>query len=218
MDNRSFVANKEERFFARFPRREYDKGQLLLLAGDNPKNIFYLVSGIVRVYDISERGSEIVVSVYKAPTFFPVPWLIFKQPNKFFFEAATRVVSREAPRDRTLKFIRQNADVMYDMLVEVSVGVELMRRRIAHFMGGNARSRLLFELINTTRLFGESLPDGSFWIDVSEGEIGARSGLSRETVSREIHELKKMNLISIRPQGIQLKDLDALEAALGSTL
>jgi CRP-like cAMP-binding protein len=52
----------------------------------------------------------------------------------------------------------------------------------------------------------------------NETEIGTRAGLSRETVSRGMKELKKLKLISINRAGIALKDLDALELRLGADL
>jgi CRP/FNR family cyclic AMP-dependent transcriptional regulator len=218
MDMPPQVSAKIERFFQDFPLRRYARGQLLMLAGDNPKQIFYLVSGIIRVYDISDKGNEVVVGVFKPTTVFPLSWMILEKPNIYFFEARTNVVVREAPASRTLNFIKKNSDVTFNMLVDICLNMETMRRRIAHFMGGTAKSRLIFELIIATQSFGVVQPDGSYLIEVSEGEIGARSGLSRETVSREIHDLKKLDLINANHQGIQLTNLNALEAKLGFSL
>ena len=93
-----------------------------------------------------------------------------------------------------------------------------MQRRMAHLMAGNAKSRLLFELIIECRRFGKRQEDGSYLVKMNEAEIGSRAGLSRETVSRGMKELKDLKLLVINRHGIVLRDLDVLEEKLGSGL
>ncbi len=212
------VAKKVEQFFSDYPLKQFEKGQLLLLADENPKHIFYLVKGLVREYDISYRGEEVVVNVFKPLAFFPMSWAVIKIPNRYFLEAAEDVIIRLAPPEEVLEFIKQNPDVMLDLLSRLYSGVDGLRRRMAHLMGGSAKSRLLFELIVECRRFGKPSKDGSYLIDMNEAEIGARAGLSRETVSREMKELKKVNLLTVSRKGVRLKDLDRLEKRLGPDL
>lgn len=212
------VARKINEFFAKYPVKDYGKGEVLLLADEDPKFVFLLLEGNVREYDISPRGDEIVVNVFKPLSFFPMSWPIVRTPNRYFFEAAGKVTVRQAPPEDVLKFIKSNPDIMLDLLTRLYVGVEGLRRRMAHLMGGSAKSRLLFELITECRRFGQQSENGASIVKISEAELGARAGLSRETVSRELHELKKLNLISITRLGIVLNDLDALEKRLGSEL
>jgi CRP-like cAMP-binding protein len=79
------VTKKVEQFFSRYPLKQYDKGEILILADEDPKYIYNLVEGHVREYDISYRGDEIVVNVFKPPAFFPMSWPIAKTPNRYFF-------------------------------------------------------------------------------------------------------------------------------------
>jgi CRP-like cAMP-binding protein len=141
------VTKKVEQFFSRYPLKQYDKGEILILADEDPKYIYNLVEGHVREYDISYRGDEIVVNVFKPPAFFPMSWPIAKTPNRYFFEAAEKVKARLAPPEEVFDFIKNNADVTLDLLARLYIGVDGMRRRMAHLMGGSAKSRLLFELI-----------------------------------------------------------------------
>lgn len=212
------IARKVERFFNAYPLKSYDKGQFLVLADEDPKHIFYLLKGQVREYDISHRGDEVVVNVFKPPAFFPMSWAINKTPNRYFFEAATSVTVRLADPDQAVEFLKANPDVMFDLLSRLCIGTDGLLRRTAHLMGGSAKSRLLFELITECRRFGERRSDGSYLITMNESEIGARAGLSRETVSREIRELKKLNLIAVSRRGILLTDINALEKKLGHDL
>jgi CRP-like cAMP-binding protein len=212
------IAKKIEDFFSKYPLKKYEKGQLLLLADENPQNIVYLVSGHVREYDISYRGDEIVVNVFKPPSFFPMSWATNKIPNRYFFEAGSDVTCREAPPEDALEFIEKNPDVTLDLLKRIYSGVDGMRRRMAHLMAGSAKSRLLFELIIEAKRFGKELGKGAYLININETELGARAGLSRETVSRELHQLKNQKLIGVSRRGITLKNIESIESELGSNL
>ena len=212
------IAKKIKAYFLKYPLSKFPKGEILIQAGDEPKHIFYLESGNVRQFDITTTGDEVVVNVFKPGAFFPMSWPVAKTPNRYFFQADTDVRIRRAKPPEALAFIKDNPDVMLDLLARLYSGVDGMQRRMAHLMGGSARSRLLYELIVECKRFGKKLPNSSYRIKINEAEIGARAGLARETVSREMKVLKQKKLISVDRLGIILKDLDLLERQLGPDL
>lgn len=212
------VLAKIDGFFSSYPQRELKKGHILVFADENPKHITYIKSGQIRQYDITENGDEVVVNVFKPPAFFPMSWAIGQIPNRYFFAAHTKATVHQAPPEDALHFLKTNPDVMLDLLERLYSGVDGMQRRMAHLMGGNARSRLVFELINEARRFAKPDDKGVYVINMSEAEIGARAGLTRETVSREINELKKLGSISVTRKGIALENIDELEQILGPNL
>lgn len=212
------VAKKIEDFFKQYRVRRFNKGYILMYADNEPPGVFHLVSGQVRQYDISSSGAEVVVNVFKPPAFFPMSWAINKTPNQYFFEAESSVTIRMAPADEAVEFIKSNPDVMFDLLSRVYSGADGLLRRMAHLMGSSASTRLLYELLIAGRRYGKEQPDGSLIIPISEEELAKRAGLSRETVSRELGKIKKMDLASVSRKGFSIKDLSKLEKELGSNL
>lgn len=212
----SHVAAKIESFFASYPLRTYPKGQILVFAREEPSHIFYLISGRVRMYDISYRGDEVVVNIFQAPSFFPMSWGLNKTPNWFFFSAETAAQVRVAPPSDVVTFIKKNPDVMLDLLTRLYSGVDSLLGRMVQLMAGSARHRLIYELIIEARRFGENQPDGSYHLSVSEADLAARSGMSRETVSREFSKLTKELVVRGGREGIVIFDLNKLEQILGS--
>ena len=85
-------------------------------------------------------------------------------------------------------------------------------------MSGNAKSRLLYELIVECRRFGVVDEEGNYSLSINESDIAARSGMSRETVSREMRKLKEQGLVNIRRRVIQIQDLQALEKKFGNQI
>lgn len=204
--------------FSAFPKREYPKGQILVFADESPENIFYIVEGQVRKYDVSYRGDEVVINIFKPPAYFPMSWAINRTPNKYFYKAETPVVLYVVPAEKALAFLHDNPDVTLDLLSRLYRGLEGMYGRLVHLMSGTAKSRLLYELIIDCRRFGVQQANGSYLLTSSELDFAARSGLSRETISREMKKLKDSGWVKMTKAGILIKDLAALEQALGSEL
>jgi CRP-like cAMP-binding protein len=209
------VARKIEDFFSQYRLRQYAKGQILILNGDEADYIYHLLEGKVKEYDVTYRGDEIILNVFKPPAFFPMSLALNKGHNPYVYEAETDIEIRQAPADEVVEFIKSNPDVMFDLLTRVYRGVDGLLGRMAHLMASSAKSRLAYELILEARRFGTPKANGSYSLNINEKDLGARAGISRETVSREIHKLKTENLVEIRAKDILIKDLQALEKKLG---
>lgn len=212
------IAKKIESFFAEFPEKSFGKGEIIVHAAESPPGVMYLVEGRVSQYDISPAGTTVVVNIFKPPAFFPMSWAINKTPNNYFFEAATDVRLHLAPADAAVTFLRNHPDVLFDLLARVYSGTDGMLRRMAHLMGGDARSRLRFELLNAAYRFGERQEDGSIFVPLREGGLAEHSGLTRETINRHLQTLKEQGLVEISRRGFVLRDPKQLEHDLGDEL
>lgn len=208
------VQQKISNFFARYPVSTFEKRQLLAHAGEDVPGVMFLVDGRVSQYDITPAGNQVVVNVFKAGSFFPMSWAINRTPNRYFFEAATRLHVRIAPAAAVLVFLHDNPDVTFDLLSRVYRGTDGVLRRMVHLMNGGAKSRVLFELLQAAARFGEPLPDGSVFIPLGESSLGKHSGLARETVNRSLRSLKQLGLVQVERQGITIRDIARLEQLL----
>jgi CRP/FNR family cyclic AMP-dependent transcriptional regulator len=212
------ISEKVAHFFAAFPLREFEKRELLIRPEEPLPGVFYLVEGRVSQYDVTPSGNEVVVNVFKHHVFFPMSVALNGTTNDYFFEASTKVKVHVAPPEAAAQFLQDNPDVTLDLLKRVYKGVDGVLRRMAHLMGGDSKSRLLFELLNAAYRFGEPLPDGSILLDLKESDLARHSGLARETVSRNTQELKAAGLIEVGQGSIVVKDVKQLESLLGSGL
>ncbi|MDZ7744581.1 MAG: Crp/Fnr family transcriptional regulator [Candidatus Saccharibacteria bacterium] len=208
------IDTKVAAFFKQYPMRSYSKKQVLIHNGDQPQHVFYLEKGTVRQYDISYRGDEVVVNVFKPGSFFPMIWAITDVPNKFFFDAVEDIQVYIAPRSDVVSFLKNNTDVMFNLLSRVYIGVDGLLGRMVQLMSGSARNRLLYELATECRRFGSPQADKSCSITINEDELAARVGLTRETISRELQKAQKSGLLRKQRSQIVVTDLAKLEADL----
>ena len=144
MSTTSELNKKIDTFFGRYPKLEFSKGHVLIHAGENPPAVFYLLKGTVREYDIANNGEEVVVNVFKPRAFFPMSYVVNRTPNEYFFEAADNITVRQTPLNESLDFLKDNPDVLFDLLCRVYSGTDGILRRLAHLMGGSAQKSLSF--------------------------------------------------------------------------
>ncbi|MBX6333783.1 Crp/Fnr family transcriptional regulator [Candidatus Saccharibacteria bacterium] len=212
------IRDRVAAFFQQYPKRVYTKGQIIAHAGEELEGVLYLVEGRVNQYDIAVNGSEVVVNVFKPPAFFPMSWAINKTPNQYFFKAATRAVAHLAPAEEAVAFLKREPEVTFDLLARVYRGTDGLLRRLAHIMGGDARSRLIFEILVTAHRFSQDDADGAWRIPLKEGELATQTGLTRETVNRVIRDLKAEGLVQVTGAKLVVPDIMRLQEELGTDL
>lgn len=213
----SVVATKIEEFFNQYRLRHYAKGQVLILNGDDPAHVFYLVNGRVKQYDVSYRGDEIILNVFKPPAFFPMSLAINKVPNPYIFEAETDIDIRQAPAADAVQFLHDNPDVTFDLLSRLYRGTDGLLARMVQLMSGTAKSRLMLEIQLACQRFGTPADNGSCTLSLNESDLAARAGLTRETVSREMSKLTKDGLLSLDGGAIIVHNLETFEQKLRDT-
>lgn len=202
-------------FFTQYPQHTYKPGEILLSPGDEPQGIFFLAEGQVRQYDIAQNGSEVVVNIFRPGAHFPMTWAIHAEPNDWYFDAVTGVTAHLCPASESIDFLKSNPEAMYSYLERLCSGASGQQRRMAHLMGGTARTRTIFELITEARRFGET-KDQSVVLNSSDNELASKAGLSREALNRELSRLRDEGLIAHEYKTITIASISDLEKALGS--
>lgn len=207
------IQSKVDEFFSTYRVVKYPKNQILLFPGDTIDKVFYLVSGRVCQYDISYRGDDVIVNTFKPPAFFPMAMVLDEFPSNFFYRSESDVEIRVAPASDVIAFLARNPEATLDLLKRVYIGAEALLKKMVLLMSGTARRRLIYELLTEYRRFGAYAKETGH-LYLSEVSLAARSGLSRETVNRELKHLKDHGLIEIKKNKIILRDVDQLTAIL----
>lgn len=199
------VTDKIDQFFAQYPQQRYLNGDFLVRAEESPAGIFYLKIGQVRQFFLTSAGEEVVVNIFKPPAYLPMSWAINKTPNDYYFQVTSPAKIHLAPADEVLKFVKTNPEILFDLLSRVYRGTDGLQRRFRQLMAGSAQARLVTELTIAGRRFGR--PDrrsGKVSINLTERDLATQTGLSRETVSREISKLKRAGLVALFRHSIEV--------------
>lgn len=207
-----------ENFFENYPEERFDKNEILIHPKEKILYAYFLTEGLVNQYDVSTNGNEIIVRTFSESEVFPLSYLVTNQKNPYYYEAHSPVILRKAPIIKFTDLQKRHPELAITFLQKQTLDIITTTRRNAHLMGGDAKSRLLFEILELASRFGKSLDSWRVIIPFTETDIAKRTGLARETVSRAIGVFKRDHLIEVSPEGLIIRDIDRLRSILGSDL
>jgi CRP/FNR family transcriptional regulator len=204
------IQEKLKKFFQQYKQQHFKKGDIIIRADESPRGIFYLTRGSVKQYVISQKGEEVVVNVFKPISFFPMSWAVNETNNMYYFEAVAEVEIHIAPKEDVVAFIKSEPDVLYDLLRRLYSGVDGLLKRLTYLMAGSAYSRLIIEMLIQAKRFG-SRNGNMITLQISESSLANQAGLTRETVSRELHILKNKGLVTYEKGVATIGNVELLE-------
>jgi len=204
--------NKITTFFKNYQRLELPKGMLLVRENEIPDSVYFIESGGVGTFDITQSGNRIVLHVFGEHAFVPMSLAISKAPSSFFYETTQKTVIYKAPSQEVVAFMQDNPDVMFDLLTRVYRGTDELLKRLSYKMGNSARAQVVNELCQSSLREGiaSSCSSDEYTLAMSESGLASRTGLSRETVNREIQKLKKEHKVLITKGSLIVISLSAL--------
>ncbi len=200
------IQKKVQAFYASYEVTVYKAGRMLALPGVSLPGVLYIETGLVEQYHIDKDGNRVVVNAFRTGAFFPMSWAINQTPNEYFFEAVEATHVRAAPPEIVLEFLKNNGDVLLDLLSRVYRGTDVLLKRLALTASASAMTRLAYELaVEAYRL----QPDAGGFVHVmtTQSALAARSGLVRETVSRQLKKMEAAGLLSLE-DGIRFRPKD----------
>ncbi len=206
------AAKKIENFFQKYPTITYKPKKVIF--GPNSPNLFlfYIQSGVVRLYTLHPNGEHLVVLWLKPGLLFPLSQIFIDSPSHFYFETATEVKLSRAPIEEFIDFLEKETDCLFylnRLVLEKSLAIS---QRIELFLISNVEDRLRFLLVNLAKIFGET-HNKKVLINypIHHSEMASWICSTRESVTRNLKELKKQSLISIEDQKITINDFQLLE-------
>jgi CRP/FNR family transcriptional regulator len=204
----------DEEFFSQFKSaQKFKKNQLIFGPGAEPSGIFYIKSGFVRLYVISESGKEITFNIFKPGNYFSMIWALNDTPNVYFFESLTDVLLLKAPKAEIVKYVENNPGILYDLTKRTLSGLDGMTKLMEALLTGSAYQQVASTLLVLARRFGKNGKNHKIIIDLplTHRIIGTLAALSRESTSLELEKLIKTKIISQKNHMIVIEDIKKLE-------
>lgn len=206
------IYDKTNDFFKSYPLIRMRKGQAILAAEKDIPDIFWIRQGAIRMYQISENGSEITLHVFRAPAFFPMMFYLSHRKGEYYFQAAETVIARKAPAEEVVAFLKANPDILFDLTSRFADAITGLLLRIGQLTAQNAYQRVASLLLYLSEKSGQPQPDGSLVIDIklSHPDIAAWIGTARETVSHQLEKLNQEGVITTKDRKFVVLDVEKL--------
>jgi len=198
-------------FFTQHPQKEYGKGQLIIAPDTSPNGVYCLTEGIVRCYGLSKDGIELTLNIFKPTSFFPMSWVMNGKQDRYYYEALSEVNTFCASKEDFEKFIQTEHEVAYDLLRRIYRGLDGYMMRMESLLSGDAYLRTITNILIHALRFGEINDNKPVELRLTHIQIASQSGLSRETVTREVKKLQMKGIVSYKGETLLIHDTHKLE-------
>lgn len=201
-----------ETYFSQFPARVYKKRWSIVNPGDNLKTIYYLKRGYVRLYSVASDGQELTLIVYKSGEFFPLFVALFPPaPYPYWVETLTAAEIVSVPVELFTSFFKKNPDLLLDLSIEIMKRLDRTLRRMEYLVFGNVTQRLTSLIIMLGERFGRKEKNGvRIEAPFTHQELANLAGITRETASAIMSDLKKRGFVEYKNHTILIKNLTKL--------
>jgi CRP/FNR family transcriptional regulator len=208
--------------FNKLPTRKYNKGQLLLFQGEVPRFGFILKRGVIKEYDINKQGNEQITWLVNKFEVFPFPWLMNANPTvSYYYETVTDCEVYILRKEEYFQLLTTNKEFLYAELKRQATKENEQTRRLAAVLNFKAENKLVNTFHYLIECYGDVISSKIIKLDISltHQDLADLTGLTRETVSKEIGSLKKKGIISqLEDRSKYTFDLNNLNELLSTPL
>jgi CRP/FNR family transcriptional regulator, cyclic AMP receptor protein len=189
----------------------YAKGEAIFHEGDDPGGVVAIVSGTVKVSLIGMGGREVVLRFSGPGELVGELAAVGEQPRTATVTAVDQV---EALTVRAADFRRlalQHSGIAELVFAHVAELLAEADRQRVDFATRDVTARIAGRLVELAERTGEPERGGvRITLPLSQDELAAWSGASREAVARSLHLLRELGWIETRRREIKVLNVEAL--------
>ncbi|HLY28348.1 MAG TPA: Crp/Fnr family transcriptional regulator [Aggregatilineales bacterium] len=188
--------------------RKYEKGQPIVLEGHRPTGLCIVVSGLVRIYRMMADGRVHVHHYLRPYAPFNVIPALDGRPNPTSAEAVIESQVGWLSREALIALMSRDADLMQACLRLLTLQNRQLMARIDDLGFRTVPSRLARLLLHSGGFETEvNIPLDT----LSQDEIAAVLGTSREVLGRALRQLYDMGLVRREGRSYVIVDREGLE-------
>ncbi len=176
------------------------------------RDVFFIISGRVRVVNHSLSGREIAFHEMDAGNYFGELAAIDGRPRSATVMALNDTLLASVSPDAFINLLLDHPAMAIEVLRELAQFVRASTDRIMELSTLGAHNRVHSEILREARAL---TPDGDNSARISpipvHADIASRVSTTRETVARVLSELSKQGLVMREKNALVITDLDQLE-------
>lgn len=201
-------------FFSQYQEVYYPGKKVIINAGDNLNQVFYLQSGVVKEYYISQTGNLFIVHLYPPGSFFPMSLTSQRDTASNYMDTLTSCVIRIAPFPAFSDFILSENEILKEFTSRLLNNMNTMTRRLGVIASGSAYQRTASTMAYLGKMLGKPVGgNGAVIIEepiLSHREIAGLVGIARETTSIQMKILENKGFVKYLGRKIFITDLQKL--------
>lgn len=194
----------------------YPKGTVLFVEGQEPRGVFVICNGRVKLSLSSSQGKSLILRIAQEGEIVGLPGTISGRPYEVTAEALEPIQANFIRREELLQFLREHGDAavrVAEMLCLIYQAAYQELKSIG--LSGSAAEKLARFILDLSHTQQDGDGPIRALLTLTHEEIAEMLGSSRETVTRLFSSFKKKQLIEVNGSTLIIKNKAALEAIVG---
>ncbi len=179
-------------------RRQYGKGEMILLEGSNLDSLIIINHGRVKAFRYTQEGKEQILYIFSEGDFFGEKNLLSRQEATYNVEALEQTHVCMIHNKDFQELIRRYPDISLKIIAELCARLDRLERSVQNMGTKNAEGRIAAVLLEFAEKYGTAHLLGiQFELPFSREGIANYIGVARETVSRRLNHLQEEGIIEM---------------------
>ncbi len=189
--------NKLISFFEQYKLLQYKKRAMILHSNDSASSVFFIKSGYIRVFRISEDGEELTLTILKKYDFFPLTYgFNNNEANNYYLEAITPLDLWKAPQEQFMQFLKKDSELFFELANTLMLKFDGFLTRMEYLVFNNAYTKVATTLLMCAKDLGEQHGNEIIVkIPLTHKDIATMIGITRETTSLEMKKLERKGFV-----------------------
>jgi CRP-like cAMP-binding protein len=188
--------------------RSYDRGEIVFAAGDEEGGLYGVEKGSVALTVDSREGDRRILTIQEPGSWFGLMSAIDRQPKMHDAYASEPSLIRRLPAEAFDEITGANAGYMRQFAVMLAAQTRLSVEGMLDEASLTPAARLAKRLLNVAELFAAGA--GEKTLDISQDDLAALLGISRQTVNRTLREWEERGWIVLHYKQLRILQPDCL--------
>jgi len=211
---RRLGADDRARLAAVAALKDFEKGDAIFSEGDASDHLYTIVSGRVKVFKTTARGSDIILEIFGPGD--PLGAVAAYEGRAFPASASAMepTTCLSIPRQTFFLLLESHPTLVRGLLIGLTHRLVELNARLAELSGGRVEARLARLFLKLASDMGKPHRDGGIFIALvlSRQEIADMTGTTIETSIRIMSRWGKEDIVRTDHDGFVVLDRAALEA------
>jgi len=190
----------------------YPANSTLFIEKQDPRGVFFLCEGEVKLTISSSEGKTLIVRIAKAGEILGLMAVLEGRPYEVTAETLHPCQIAFVRRDDFVRFVSQHSEMFQALIKQLTssyFGACEQLRTVA--LSSTAQGRLAKLLLDWTSGAEQTHSGARIQLPLTHEEIAEFIGSSRETVTRTFSEFKTQQLVTLKGSTLTISDREALE-------
>jgi CRP-like cAMP-binding protein len=178
------------------------KGEFLLNQGQVYDSLYIVVSGLVRIYVMTESGRKYTLAIYKQGNYIGEHEIFDQRPYSCFVEAISDVVLLRLKREPFVSWLGLDRNISASFTRSLCHQIYMLSEKAGTDTLYSLRQRICQYLVAAAR-------DGR--VSVDREDLGELMGVATRSVNRILKSLREEGLVAVEGHDIVVVDWNALQ-------